>query len=768
MFKLPCILMFALVSVTTAAEMPFQMDDQGLRAVAAEAYTTGDGAGHQPLGGDSSNWTALGPFGGDVQDVAVSPTSADIVFVGLAPAGSSGGKLYRSTDGGDNWSIVPALDGNSVFSVAFTPSGTAYIGTLDSVWKSVDDGANWTQLNLAIGLNDQVFSVTIDPGDPETIWAGVADALGSQPANVMRSTNGGASWTDMTPPLGAASCRGIAIDPNNSDVVAACFGGGFGGGAIWVTTDGGESWINRTAGLPARPLNDVFHDGNRLLLVGGLAFGSQTVGVFSSTNLGATWIPLHDAAWPSLIINDVDVDPNDIDTIHVASGGSGVFRSTDGGESWAFGVGGTSSLTVNSIRFSPESSTQLFIGGSSVAVLRSNDAGNTFEASSVGIGSLNVEFIAANSLDASELAIAFSGLNDGGVYTSPDGGMNWTLADLPGTRFNFVAFAPDGKLYAVSDGPTSIAPEGLYRRNANGTWSGLGPNQGSLFESELQTIEFSHNNPGLILAAGSDFGVAGAEPTIWRTSNGGVSWNKAYEGAIDNDDVTDIGIVQDGTDFFMLASFTSLGAVQDGGVLRSNNTGLTWSPSETGLPFGAQCEELTAVPSDPNMFYLADSDFGAGDIHVTTDAGATWNSVGFGDRVTGIVLDLTDESRLFILQPNQTTRVQVSDDAGETFSPFNNGLSASGFPRSLAVASGSCPRLLLSSQTGTYATDLSAVATGDSDADGDVDLLDFEQFNECLGGGAGAPCCAFDFNTDGRVDWSDFASFQIAFTGGGG
>src|SRR5262245_60064982 len=54
----------------------------------------------------SGNWFLLGPPGGDVFDAAVSTTDPTIALAGLAPGGSFGGTLYRSTDGGNTWSEV--------------------------------------------------------------------------------------------------------------------------------------------------------------------------------------------------------------------------------------------------------------------------------------------------------------------------------------------------------------------------------------------------------------------------------------------------------------------------------------------------------------------------------------------------------------------------------------------------------------------------------------------------------------------------------------
>jgi len=191
--------------------------------------------------------------------------------------------------GGVTWSEVSALFGLSIFDIEFTPDGTAFIGTIDSVWVSNDGGVSWTERNLGIGLNDQVFGVTIDPSNPSILWVGVGDASGSQPINIMRSTDGGFTWTDHTPPLGQPmSGRAIAVDPNDSNTVIAVFGGDFGGGQVWVTTDGGDSWTDRSAGLPGNPLNAAVYNGTRLLVGGGLLFGSA---VRRIVPIEQPWVP---------------------------------------------------------------------------------------------------------------------------------------------------------------------------------------------------------------------------------------------------------------------------------------------------------------------------------------------------------------------------------------------------------------------------------------------------------------------------------------------
>jgi photosystem II stability/assembly factor-like uncharacterized protein len=660
--------------------------------------------GERPAG--SGAWVSLGPPGGDVFDVAASTVDANIVLAGLAPGGSFGGTLYRSSDGGNTWSEVPALDGTSVFDIEFAPDGTTYIATQDSVRKSTDSGLTWATLNLGIGPNDQVFDVAIDPSDPSMLWVGVADAAGSQPVNAMRSTDGGATWTNRTPPHAPMSGRGIAVDPNDSNTVIAVFGGDFGGGEAWVTTDGGDSWTDRSAGLPGNPLNAVVYDGTRLLVGGGLLFGSQFVGLYESPDLGVTWNPLHDGTWPILVVEDIAVDPSDAAKIFVAIDGGGVNRTTDGGVTWQVGIGGSQALAGRSIRFRPGNSQELFLGTSSLAVYHSTNNGDTFVQSSEGISELDLFSIDANPLDPDEMAVAFQGQNNGGVLSSADGGVTWQLESAPPTRYSAVGFAPDGTLYAISAGPSTVAQEGLYRRENNGSWTPLGPDQGPLYESDLNTMRFSLNNPNLILLGGEDFGVAGFEGTIWRSTDAGGSWTKVYELG-DFHRITDIEIIEDGTDQDMIAAWNSESGDNIGGALRSTDNGASWFDSSTGLPGFFRGPRLCASPSDPQtLFVSAWLSFQSGGLFRTTDGGVNWTSTGFtGNQTVGdVACHPVDDQTLFITQLSGGDAVLRSQDGGATFTPFANGLENAVAPRELAFAGNS--RLLLASAKGSYGTNL--------------------------------------------------------------
>lgn len=684
-----------------------RMDPRGARAYATLA------GGTDPVSVDvaqtalpESHWTLLGPFGGDVQAVGISPANANLMFAGLAPSYFGNGKLFRSTNGGASWVETTAMGGKSFYDLAFTPTGAAYLGTTESVWKTTDGGASWVHLNLGIGTNDVVLAVTVDPTNANTIWIGVSDAMGAQTQTVLKSTNGGSTWTNKTPTMTAMACQGIAIDPANANKVYACFGGDFGGGSVYVSTNGGTNWVNRSAGLPANPMTDIVKVGTRLYVGGGLLYGTQEVGLYVSTNDGVNWSPLHSAAWPSRIIRDVEIDPNNLAVILVGSDGRGVFRSTDSGATWDYGIGGSNNFSVRAVRYAPGNPSRIVLGLSSLGVYQSTDGGGQFLATSNGIGALNIYSIASNPMTPSEMAICFQGDNDGGIYTSYDNGQTWVLEGCPSTRWNTVRYTDHGVLHAISDGPTSIAPEGVWRRAPDsGIWSCLGPDQGPLFESELNALTFNHGSGNIILTGGADFGVAGYEGTCWLSTDWGETWLKAYEGPEPNEMVYDILLVDDGTDMTAVAAFSDFQA-GTGGALLSTNGGVNWKNSSAGLAATARGIDLDAFPGEPGTIYYADAYYAnpTGGLYRSTDAGLTWASTGYDGTGTvgGVVCDPERPGVVYILRPNPE-KVLISGDAGATFLPFNTGLELVGSTNRVAHATDPS-RLLLATTTGACAT----------------------------------------------------------------
>ena len=110
------------------------------------------------------DWTTGGPFGGDVECLAVTPSDPDVLYVGTA------GGVYKSADGAATWATT-GLAEMRVRSIA-VPSDdpdVVWAGTDDGIFKSQDGGSTWVPKGLA---GARVNSITIDPASSWIVFAG--------------------------------------------------------------------------------------------------------------------------------------------------------------------------------------------------------------------------------------------------------------------------------------------------------------------------------------------------------------------------------------------------------------------------------------------------------------------------------------------------------------------------------------------------------------------------------------------------------------------
>lgn len=664
----------------------------------AEVTTTSRGPMQTQVASSAAAlWLQRSPVGGDIVDVAYSPVDRALMFAAhIDTTSGTSGTLYTSTDEGASWKVVPGIASLPVHDIEFAVDGTVFAATGDGVLTSgaVDAaavGARWTRLELGIGLNDAVLDVAIDPSQRSVLWVGVADAQGTQPVNVMRSGDGGHTWSNRTPPLSRPmSCREIAIDPLDSRRIVAVFGGDFGGGQVWTSENSGTSWTQRSSGLPNRPIRSVAFDGRRLYVGGGIRLGQQDFGVYVSEDFGRSWMPLHQANWPLLAVESIAIAPTDPNLILIATDGSGVHRSHNGGQSWQLAVAGTESMSVRSVRFRPGSGDRVAIGSIGQAVKLSRTAGMHFDVAAQGIHALNVRALAIDPFDDRRLAIAVASLNSGAVYSSIDAGLSWSAERLPATRFNSVRFANDGTLYAVSGGPSSVAPEGLYVRSADGRWSALGPDQGAMYETDIKAMRFGASDPDLIMLAGSDRGASvGNEGTLWRSQDRGARWTKVYE-SVGAGIIGDVELIERDGAVHMLASFDDAAGARNGRVLRSEDGGTTWRDSSAGLPAVLSDLRLCFSEVNPEVVYLgAALGNWKSRLFRSDNAGASWRAVGAeGSLIADLACDPRDAETLYISRRGDVgagIRMERSLDGGVSFADYSSGVSALQQPGALAI-----------------------------------------------------------------------------------
>ncbi len=635
-------------------------------------------------------WTAIGPFGGDVVDIALDPMSDGYAYI-------AAGLPYMRTSTDEPWQLVESLlslSPSGIHCIESNSGGTLFAGgtyTNNKIFISNDQGATWSQKFIAI--NAGAMTIAIDAGDESNMYVGtISNISGSTNKVISRSEDGGETWTslDMTSqfPLGMA-CNGIAVDPDNSDVVVALGDGGFSFyPKIIITQDGCATWTDITAGLPAgKPLNDVLiHDGS-IYVCGGQLFGGNTMGIFKSDDYGQSWLDIS-LGFPVKVVNDLAIDPEDPTLMYAATEGDGIYYSVNGGLTWNYDSGGAGDNgSARKVALSPFNTSEVYAGFLSLGVCLSDDGGLNWTSSTVGISSLKLNDIETDPNDPEVILASFEAENSGGCYLFDPAAGDWALVgNLPATRFSAVSIGIDGRMYAWSNGPTTVAPEGVYRSDDGGqTWENMGPDIGSVFETQIFALALSDSDPGLIFIGGNNFGANGWASMIYRSTDAGESWENVYMGP-EFDGFRYIHVAPGTGDQVVYAAYKteSSGA----GFIKSTDGGSTWLPINDGIPAAAKwAGAIITDTGDPDILYGGVGGYGgmAGKIYKSMDGGSSWEPLNISLGNYSKISDLVQSP----LHPEVIYAATTLDgvywtEDGLNWSPANDGLPATnitGFSR---------------------------------------------------------------------------------------
>ena len=304
-------------------------------------------------------WRCIGPFrGGRVVAVAGDPVHSQVFYFG-----STGGGVWKTTDGGIIWENVS--DGYfkraSVGAIAVAPSdpNVIYVGmgetTIrsnvshgDGVYRSTDGGLTWTHLGLADTRN--IAKVRVHPHNPDLVYvAALGHAHGpNAERGVFRSKDGGQNWERILYRSEKAGAIDLSMDPNNPRILFAAIweaqrkpytlvSGGEECG-LFKSTDGGDNWteITRNEGLPKGILGKIGvaispAKENRVYAI----IDAEDGAVFRSDDGGAHWERLSEDrnlwARPWYYMHIIP-DPQDADTLWALD--VQAWKSIDGGKTF--------------------------------------------------------------------------------------------------------------------------------------------------------------------------------------------------------------------------------------------------------------------------------------------------------------------------------------------------------------------------------------------------------------------------------------------------
>jgi photosystem II stability/assembly factor-like uncharacterized protein len=305
----------------------------------------------------SFRWRSVGPERGG-RSIAVSGVKGrpqEAYF------GAVGGGLWKTTDGGDTW--APVTDGQvksaSVGAVAVSESNPdiVYIGmgescirgnimAGDGVYKSTDAGKTWTH----VGFSDKqsISKIRIHPTNPDIVWVAAFGFHGApnDERGVYKTIDGGKTWKRVLFRDDRTGAIDLSIDRSNPNVLYAALweafrteytmsSGGPGSG-LFKSTDGGDTWteLTRNSGMPAGVVGRIGvsvsgADPNRVYAL----VENENGGLFRSDDAGATWTLVNGdrrIRQRAFYYTHITADPKNKDIIYALN--TSAFRSSDGGK----------------------------------------------------------------------------------------------------------------------------------------------------------------------------------------------------------------------------------------------------------------------------------------------------------------------------------------------------------------------------------------------------------------------------------------------------
>ena len=341
------------------------------------------------------------------------------------------------------------------------------------VWKTENSGTTWSPI-----FDDQASystgCITIDPNDPARIWVGSGENVGGRHVGygdgVYLSPDSGATWKNMGL-KNSEHISKIVVHPNNSDVVWVASQGPLwkkgGERGVYKTTNGGKNWKRVLGNSEWTGATDLMIDPNdpqilyaatwdRHRTVAAYMGGGPGSGIHRSTDGGETWEKLSNGLPKSNMGKiGLTLSPQKSNVVYAAieldRKQGGVYRSEDGGSSWSkmsdTVSGGTGPHYYQELYASPHKFDRLYL--MNVRVLTSEDGGKSFTQLKEEKKHSDNHALIFKKDDPNYLMIG----TDAGIYESFDLAQNWRyIKNLPLTQFYKVAVNNAEPFYSIFGG----------------------------------------------------------------------------------------------------------------------------------------------------------------------------------------------------------------------------------------------------------------------------------------------------------------------------
>ena len=617
----------------------------------------------------STTWTAMGPMGpmsgsvsgqllksGRINFITIHPAGSNTLFIG-APAGG----LWKTVNGGVSWTTntdLLQITGCSDLVIDPTSPNIMYLATGDGdngdnasfgVLKSIDGGNTWnpTGLNWAISLGYKIRKLLIHPTNSQIVIAATSQGI-------WRTANGGTSWTQVH----LTGAYDLEFKPSHPNTVYVTTGTTFS-----ISTDAGSTWSLVNSGLPA---SGVFRmaiavtpaDSNYVYVLASDISTSGFYGFYRSTNGATTFSTM--ATTPNLLGwsnlgNDVGgqgwydlcLDASPLNRDEVVTGGVNVWRTTDGGSTWAIYGHWTGSgapfthCDHHDMQFDPSGT--LFDTNDGTVYKRT---GATWTEIS---GIINISEIYRIGLSGTTSNYWITGHQDNG--TGRWDGTTY-LARLYGDGMDcWIDRTNNNNMYASN---SSVL---RYSTNGGGSWTASGGLSGS-----GSWVTPWHQDPQVATEAW-----AGLQQ-IFHSTNNGVSFSMTTGTMTGASNIVEFAVAPSNNQIVYVIKGTA--------VFSTTNGGATWTNITGTIPVvGSKPTNVVISPTNPNTLWITLSGFTAGNkIFMSTNGGTTWTN--YSSNLPNL------PANCGIYQPGSNDLVFVGMDVGVyyrdnsmgTWTLYNNGL----------------------------------------------------------------------------------------------
>lgn len=324
--------------------------------------------------------------------------------------GSASGGVWKSEDFGISFKPMFDKYNQSIGAIAIDQKNpkTIWVGTGEcwvrnsvsvgnGIYRTTDGGLNWTKLGL--DSTERIARIALSSKDPNVVYVASPGPLWSDSKNrgVYKTTDGGKTWSKILYVDEKTGCADLAIDPQNPDIIYAAmwqfrrtpysFSSGGPGSPLYKSVDGGKTWKKLSSGLPTTEMGRIaiaVSPANPNVVYATIEYEKSAM--FKSSDKGEHWTRTGTSF--SIIERPfyfarVIADPKDTNTVYRC--GLGIVISRDGGKSFS-NAGGGSHGDHHDLWINPNNTNNLLLCTDGGLYISSNQGGTYYLCRSLPVG----------------------------------------------------------------------------------------------------------------------------------------------------------------------------------------------------------------------------------------------------------------------------------------------------------------------------------------------------------------------------------------------